>query len=615
MSGSISIQGQFYPFAPIHDEQERQVVSVAAEVGYTREWASGARITVKPFFRYDSADEARTHFDLREAVWLLPRDDWELRLGVDKVFWGVTESVHLVDIVNQTDLIENPDGEDKLGQPMVYFTSARDWGTIDLFVLPYFRERTFPGPAGRLRRALVVDTDQTRFESRAERLHLDIAARYSHTIGALDFGLSYFGGTSRDPSFLAGVDETSTPVLVPLYQQIDQVSLDAQITRGAWLLKLEGLYRTGQDDRLGREDAYVASVAGFEYTFFGLGGSKMDLGVLAEHLFDDRSDRALTPFENDVFFGLRLAANDVAGTQVLAGLIQDLDTPARNFFLEASRRLTDSWTVDVEARFFTAARPDDLLFDLRRDDLIQLEFTYHFGRTVTDSGRGAPGAFLSSAEWFADLYLGAAITQRQDLTVITHTVLGVPSPVPVLEKFRNVDFDSSASFGGRFGLWLNSPSFLGLALDVFQYRPHIGSQTRTVTVLGSNFPFPLLDADIVVGAISFDLMFRGPSVTSSRASTGQLRPYFAVGPAIFIATVEDTTNFGPPSDQSDTDIGLGVKVGVGLSWRFRNNMALFGESRFTHVRPKVRFRDPGGETTVETDLNTHHLITGFSFRF
>lgn len=146
------------------------------------------------------------------ALWaarLTLGDGWEPRIGVDKVFWGVTESVHLVDIVDQTDLVENPDGEDKLSQPMVYLSLPRDRGM-------------------------------------------------------LDFGLSCFRGTSREPSFLPGVDDSGRPVLLPVYRQVDQASVDAQITTGAWLLKLEALYRAGQHDRAGREDRYFASVVGFE---------------------------------------------------------------------------------------------------------------------------------------------------------------------------------------------------------------------------------------------------------------------------------------------------------------------------------------------------------------
>ena len=58
-----------------------------------------------------------------------------MRVGVGKVFWGVTESRHLVDVVNQSDFVEDLDGEDKLCQPMLALTLKLVWGTFDLFVL------------------------------------------------------------------------------------------------------------------------------------------------------------------------------------------------------------------------------------------------------------------------------------------------------------------------------------------------------------------------------------------------------------------------------------------------------------------------------------------------
>ena len=54
-----------------------------------------------PFYRYDSRDEARSHFDVREAYWLWAGDEWEVLAGINKVFWGVAESRHLVNIINQ----------------------------------------------------------------------------------------------------------------------------------------------------------------------------------------------------------------------------------------------------------------------------------------------------------------------------------------------------------------------------------------------------------------------------------------------------------------------------------------------------------------------------------
>ena len=143
-------------------------LSLAAEPEYYRVWDGGSQsLTFRPFLRLDQRDPSRTHADLRELLWIRSGAGWELRAGVGKAFWGVTESVHLVDIINQTDLVENPDGEQKLGQPMLKLSLERDWGIWDLFLLPGFRERTFPGSEGRLGPRPTVDTGAAIYESGA----------------------------------------------------------------------------------------------------------------------------------------------------------------------------------------------------------------------------------------------------------------------------------------------------------------------------------------------------------------------------------------------------------------------------------------------------------------
>ena len=119
-----------------------------------RSESGNQRASFKLFGRLDSVDEKRSHADLREAYWAYEGEDWEILLGANKVFWGVTESRHLVDIINQTDLVEDIDQEQKLGQPMVNLLLQRDWGQLDFYLMPWFRERTFPGIDGRLRAPL-----------------------------------------------------------------------------------------------------------------------------------------------------------------------------------------------------------------------------------------------------------------------------------------------------------------------------------------------------------------------------------------------------------------------------------------------------------------------------
>ena len=98
--------------------------------------ASGDSLRLTAFLRLDAHDDERSHGDIREMKWHKVADRWELTLGVDRIFWGVTETIHLVNIINQQDFVENPDGEDLLGQPMIRLDLVRDWGTWGLFVLP-----------------------------------------------------------------------------------------------------------------------------------------------------------------------------------------------------------------------------------------------------------------------------------------------------------------------------------------------------------------------------------------------------------------------------------------------------------------------------------------------
>ena len=74
------------------------------------------------FARLDQYDDRRTHADIRELYWQTYNNNWEFSFGFKKVFWGKTESVHLVDIINQTDAVESFDGEAKLGEFMAQAT-------------------------------------------------------------------------------------------------------------------------------------------------------------------------------------------------------------------------------------------------------------------------------------------------------------------------------------------------------------------------------------------------------------------------------------------------------------------------------------------------------------
>jgi hypothetical protein len=375
-SGYISAEARLFFERSLYAGQEEHNASIAAQPEYYHQWENGSSLTFVPFGRLDSADPERTHADIRELNYLYRQDNWYVRLGFGKVFWGATEFVHVVDVINQTDLIENIDGEDKLGQPMMQFSISPRWGTVEFFVLPYFRERTFPGRKGRLRHSTLIDTDRTIYENTSRNRNLDLAMRYSHTLGGADLGVYFFHGTNREPWLvppeMIDPNDTDTSVLIPFYERMNQIGADVQYASGNWLWKFEGFYR------MGYVDDFFAATGGVEYTFFNVAGNNTDIGVLAEYAYDNRREDSATPFQNDAFLGLRLAPNDAAGTSLLLGYAQDLDASENAMRLEASRRLGSHWKLIFEAWLFLNTEPGTIQHSLRNDDFARLELAYYF---------------------------------------------------------------------------------------------------------------------------------------------------------------------------------------------------------------------------------------------
>ena len=368
---------RFFPESPRFPGQRDVTwspsLSIQPDIAY--EWNGGSdRLSLVAFLRWDGDDDNRSHGDLREAHWLHRGDELDVTVGFAKVFWGVTESRHLVDIVNQSDAVEDLDGEDKLGQPMIAAGLLRDWGTLELFVLPYFRERTFPDDDARLHGPLPILDDGATYDSAAEENHVDVAARFSHTVGEVDFALSYFHGTSREPRLIPVLTAAGGLALRPHYDQIDQAGLDLQLTHEAWLWKFEGLGRTGHGD------AFLAAVGGFEYTLYQVFETGADLGLLMEYQFDGRDEERApaTIADNDLFGGFRLALNNEQDTALLASTIVDLETAEVAFTLEAERRIGSGWKAEVEARFFTNTDPASPLAFVRDDGLVTFRLTRYF---------------------------------------------------------------------------------------------------------------------------------------------------------------------------------------------------------------------------------------------
>ena len=375
--GEVELESTLFFSDPQFAGQDRDDFSAAIQPTMLIEWLDGdLTFRFTPFARFSSQDERRTHADVRELKLDGSFGDWSFTVGADTVFWGKTEVVHLVDIINQTDQVEAIDDEARLGQPMIRLGYLTDYGELSAFYMPYFRERTFAGESGRLRVNPAVDTDSPVYDAdaEAEEFTPSFALRFAGSVGSLDFGISGFHGLGRDPAFIP-----SATGLQPFYEIINQAGIDAQYTWDATLFKAEAIFREGQKNLRFEEENFVAITGGFEHTLFGISDANADLGIIAEYAWDSRGNDSLSVFQDDLIGGFRLALNDEDDTTMLLTGSVDTNDGSMTARLEAETRLSENWKISAEGQGFFNSGSGINKSPLADDSFLRLKLKYFFG--------------------------------------------------------------------------------------------------------------------------------------------------------------------------------------------------------------------------------------------
>lgn len=365
-------QGRWYPSDQDVGQRYATLASLGA-IGKCDYRSERDAFSAEVFARVAQHDSARTHADVHQLLWTHTLEPVQLRAGINTVSWGVMEFAHLVDAVNQADVLEDPFGDVKLGQPMINVEIRRTWGSLSGYAMPLFRRRVFPRLGEPMRAAPPVAIGSPLFESNRGRDHWDWALRYALHQGALDLGISYFDGTAHDPSFVDPRMSASGPTVTPFYALIQQTSVDMQLTFGEWSFKLEGAHReqSGPDN-----NAYAIGV---EYAIGSFAGSPADLTFAAEYVRDHRLPPTPPGFvDNDWAVGVRLALNDVRSTEGKFGVIVDRQHGSRAWALELGSRLADRWRLATKARWFDRVSGSDPLRVIRADGYLDLSLTRYF---------------------------------------------------------------------------------------------------------------------------------------------------------------------------------------------------------------------------------------------
>jgi hypothetical protein len=290
-----------------------------------------------------------TLFNPIELKYKLERDDYNLGIGFDTVFWGVAESYNPVDILNRKNLLTTYETKDKLGEFMFAGEYFFENSTLSAYYLPKFYQQKF------------LDKDSATGFDIAKHIIEDeknsYGVRYKHIIDNIDLGLSYFSGVSRNHQLIPTANAFNV-----YYPNITQIGLDLQLTTENALYKLEYANKSYTND-----DKYAA-VVGVEYMFI----ADILINGLIEYL---RSDE-LNIYQNDVMLGLRFDFEDEFGSEGLIGLIYDKDYGSKILTFSGSRRINNNSKIEVNLALYDAKSDDILLKDVRNN--FALTLFYYF---------------------------------------------------------------------------------------------------------------------------------------------------------------------------------------------------------------------------------------------
>lgn len=369
--GSLGAETQIYPDAPLYPDQNRDHVQVSAYATFNASADVGnARFDMELFGRIapDAAREASG--DVRQAFVRLPFGNAEVKAGILTEKWGVLEAWNPVDIINQSDLVEDFQGKVKLGQPGVLMTLPLGDATLSFFGTSIARERRFGRGEDRFQVLPATVIDQ-HFEG--GRSSPTGAIRVELPVGPVNVAVSQFLGTAREPVLSAVVGPTGLEGFRAFYDRISQTSVEAELVLGDSVIKTEVIHQHTD------KGASWGGGVGIETGFSKFASGPGDFTLYAEAYADSRADdAAVTPFQRDVFLGARYTFNDTDDTLLELRNTHDLEWGSDLLELRASRRVLQDAVFTFSLLKAANEARDPALSSLGRDTQIKLRLTQFF---------------------------------------------------------------------------------------------------------------------------------------------------------------------------------------------------------------------------------------------
>lgn len=307
-------------------------------------------------------DGDQRYADLREATLAYDWHEMSITAGFTRVFWGVSEVINVVNVINQSDIRHNINGKEKMGQQHLSVQYNGDVSELQVLYIPVFREQVF----GQRPAFLLPISDTAIFEN--DRKDGGWATRFKHFGEQSEWAIGYFSGTRRPPNLVISPESQS---LTTFYPQTKNLLFDGVYLGDTFSPKLEL--------KIGRElgEQFYSANLGVEYPLYPDLWNINELTFVAEYLRDSRELEAETIGQNDIFIGVK----GVIGTESEFRLIfgHDLDMGSHYFEFSGQYRLNDYARLTFQAvGGVDVAQNDRLLFPLDNEKYTTVKVHYAF---------------------------------------------------------------------------------------------------------------------------------------------------------------------------------------------------------------------------------------------
>ena len=357
VSGHFDLDSQAYITKADQKHSNSFTAKQTLELRYTKDELSilarlYAQVAYYDFLRKEDETE-RTFARVDELYIKYDLDDSTLQAGKSIKFWGALELRNIVDVFNPNELRDDLFKTNRLGVWNASYSYYTDSGELSLIVkvaepdqkmagFPYVYY-VFP--------KVVTYNDDLRTSKNEHRP--SVYLMYNGTTDteyAIDYAFIYESGYDSQRYFSLRLNQPST--YVQNAYLVDKFMTYNTLVVGATLLKLEALYVIVPDEEPISDYSHIALGVEHSLDDFDEGTT---LSLISEYYkyrtYEDGKYTDLQLFESmqdDIFLGMRYALNNTDDTEIVGGVIHDLEYDEQIYYAELGSRIGDSFKVEID---------------------------------------------------------------------------------------------------------------------------------------------------------------------------------------------------------------------------------------------------------------------------